>query len=217
MADKGIMNRLEALLPELAEADHVDVQTVEGRTDLRHFLTGMLNYMPVWLKALYGVRAVFVRLLGMKQESMPWHPLRPEELAVSPGEAARFFTVLDASLRDGRTKGPGEKDAAEKGAGEKRTGEKGAEEGGGEHWLAVIHDQHLSAWVAVFADAVEHSREPSPQSSPQSSPQQGGPLRRFSVCTVVRHRHWTGPVYFAVIKPFHVLVVRCMARHGVRS
>ncbi|MER7129697.1 DUF2867 domain-containing protein [Streptosporangium saharense] len=40
---------------------------------------------------------------------------------------------------------------------------------------------------------------------------------RFHVATVVHHHRWTGPVYFAVIRPFHHLVVRAMARAGVRG
>ncbi|MFF4988918.1 DUF2867 domain-containing protein [Streptosporangium saharense] len=40
---------------------------------------------------------------------------------------------------------------------------------------------------------------------------------RFHVATVVHYHRWTGPVYFAVIRPFHHLVVRAMARAGVRG
>ncbi|MCP4630164.1 MAG: DUF2867 domain-containing protein [bacterium] len=30
---------------------------------------------------------------------------------------------------------------------------------------------------------------------------------RFYVITVVHYKHWTGPVYFNLIRPFHHLVV----------
>ena len=42
----------------------------------------------------------------------------------------------------------------------------------------------------------------------------------FNVClwlTVVHYKHWTGPVYFNVIRPFHHLVVRQMARAGTKA
>ena len=38
---------------------------------MRAFIAGLFSYMPWWLKALYGVRWAFVRLLGMKQEGVP--------------------------------------------------------------------------------------------------------------------------------------------------
>lgn len=39
-------------------------------------------------------------------------------------------------------------------------------------------------------------------------------LDQFSLVTIVHYRHWTGPIYFNVIRPFHHLVVRGMARAG---
>ncbi len=35
---------------------------------------------------------------------------------------------------------------------------------------------------------------------------------RFQVITVVRHHRWTGRLYFAVVRPFHHLVVASMTR-----
>ncbi|MEW5773200.1 MAG: DUF2867 domain-containing protein [Thermodesulfobacteriota bacterium] len=66
-------------------------------------------------------------------------------------------------------------------------------------WIAEAGDKHLDAWIAVLA-------EPLPDG-----------LRRYHVCTVVRHRHWTGPLYFALILPFHHLIVAAMAKAGVRE
>jgi hypothetical protein len=47
-------------------------------------------------------------------------------------------------------------------------------------------------------------------------------LRRFIAgmlsyypITIVFYKHWTGPVYFNLIRPFHHLVVARMARHGL--
>ena len=39
----------------------------------------------------------------------------------------------------------------------------------------------------------------------------------FSLVTIVHYRHWTGPIYFNVIRPFHHLVVAGMARAGAAS
>ncbi|MBB4917142.1 DUF2867 domain-containing protein [Streptosporangium saharense] len=58
----------------------------------------------------------------------------------------------------------------------------------------VVAESHLTAHLVVVA-------EPG----------------RFHVATVVHYHRWTGPVYFAVIRPFHHLVVRAMARAGVRG
>jgi hypothetical protein len=58
-------------------------------------------------------------------------------------------------------------------------------------------DKHLKAYFIV-------TREP-----------QDDAFCRFSVITIVFYRHWTGPVYFNLIRPFHHLVVARMARHGL--
>lgn len=60
-------------------------------------------------------------------------------------------------------------------------------------WMAVASERHLQARIAVWRD---------------------GALLR--VATVVHHRHWTGPVYFAFVRPFHHLVVRGMVQAGAR-
>jgi hypothetical protein len=84
--------------PELASvlegADHVDVKVVEGTSSLREFIVGMISYQPAWVTFLYGVRAVFVRFLGMRQEGIPQAPhFRPEDLPMTPGKKVAFFTV----------------------------------------------------------------------------------------------------------------------------
>jgi hypothetical protein len=78
----------------LKDADHVDVKTVEGEVTLRQFIAAMISYQPSWVTFLYRVRAVFVRLLGMKQEHIPLAPvMRPEEVPMMRGSKAAFFTV----------------------------------------------------------------------------------------------------------------------------
>lgn len=87
----------EVLRPFAQGADHVDVKTVESEATLREFLAGLLSYQPGWVTALFAVRAVFVRLLGMRQQGLPLSlHLRPEDIAMTPGSAASFFTVRHA-------------------------------------------------------------------------------------------------------------------------
>lgn len=87
----------QVLRPYAEGADHVDVKTVESEASLRVFLAGLLSYQPAWVTALYGVRAVFVRLLGMRQHGLPRaERVRPEDVSLVPGTAAGFFTVRHA-------------------------------------------------------------------------------------------------------------------------
>lgn len=87
----------EALRLFAEGADHVDVKTVESEASLRGFLAGLFSYQPSWVTALYGVRRAFVRVLGMRQHGMPAPlRLRPEDIPMTPGSAASFFTVRHA-------------------------------------------------------------------------------------------------------------------------
>ncbi len=160
--------QIPELAPLLKDADHVDVKIVEGRVTLREFLAGLAGYQPGWVTALYGVRRVFVRVLGMRQPGIP-HALRlrPAQVPMTAGAKFSFFTVH--------------------GAQEDR------------YWAAETSDTHLTAALAVVAVPL------------------GGGRTRFYVVTIVHYHHWTGPVYFNVIRPFHHLVVGNMARAGVRS
>ena len=58
-------------------------------------------------------------------------------------------------------------------------------------------DKHLSAYFGVVAEAC------------------GTQSNRFHVFTTVKYLHWSGPVYFNLIRPFHHLVVARMMRAGV--
>lgn len=57
-------------------------------------------------------------------------------------------------------------------------------------------DNHLKAHVGVVAERLDRRRT------------------RFHVFTAVKYLHWTGPVYFNLIRPFHHLVVRRMMKAG---
>ena len=65
-------------------------------------------------------------------------------------------------------------------------------------WIAETPtDRHLRAYFGVVKEPVR------------------GPVSRYHVITTVFYKHWTGPVYFNLIRPFHHLVVARMARHGL--
>lgn len=68
-------------------------------------------------------------------------------------------------------------------------------------WVAETPpDKHLTAYFGVVAQRHEEG------------------MTRFSVFTTVRYLHWTGPVYFNLIRPFHHLVVaRMMAAASGQS
>jgi hypothetical protein len=65
-------------------------------------------------------------------------------------------------------------------------------------WLSETpNDKHLKAYFGVVKEPVSNS------------------VNRFYVFTTVYYKHWTGPVYFNFIRPFHHLVVSRMARYGL--
>jgi hypothetical protein len=58
-------------------------------------------------------------------------------------------------------------------------------------------DNHLSAHLTIVAEPVSGAR------------------KRFQVGTIVHFHRKAGPVYFAVIRPFHHLIIRGMLKAGV--
>lgn len=68
------------------------------------------------------------------------------------------------------------------------------------YWISETpHDKHLKAYFGVAVEPVTHAKN------------------RFFVVTTVYYKHWTGPVYFNLIRPFHHLVVSRMAHAGLRN
>ena len=66
------------------------------------------------------------------------------------------------------------------------------------YWVSETpDDKHLRAYFCVVIEPVDNS------------------INRFYVITTVFYKHWTGPIYFNLIRPFHHLVVSRMARHGL--
>ncbi|MBT8365046.1 MAG: DUF2867 domain-containing protein [Deltaproteobacteria bacterium] len=69
-----------------------------------------------------------------------------------------------------------------------------------QYWLAETpEDKHLSAFLGIVVEPIAENS------------------KRFHVATIVRYKHWTGPVYFNLIRPFHHLVVSQMMRAGVAA
>ena len=67
------------------------------------------------------------------------------------------------------------------------------------YWFSETpEDKHLKAYFGVVNEPLS------------------GAQNRFYVVTTVYYKHWTGPIYFNLIRPFHHLVVSCMARGALR-
>ena len=68
------------------------------------------------------------------------------------------------------------------------------------YWVGESpQDKHLSAYLGIVVEPLAENR------------------KRFHVATIVHYKHWTGPVYFNLIRPFHHLVVSRMMRAGVQA
>jgi hypothetical protein len=66
-------------------------------------------------------------------------------------------------------------------------------------WISETpDDKHLQAYFGVVKEPVSDS------------------INRFYVITTVFYKHWTGPIYFNLIRPFHHLVVSRMAKYGLK-
>ncbi len=63
------------------------------------------------------------------------------------------------------------------------------------HWIGTASDKHLDAhlafWIEVSPDGV----------------------KRYWTSTIVHYKHWTGPIYFNIIRPFHHLIVEAGVSH----
>jgi hypothetical protein len=66
------------------------------------------------------------------------------------------------------------------------------------YWVVETpKDKHLKAYLGVVLENLGNSRT------------------KFHVFTSVKYLHWSGPVYFNIIRPFHHLVVWRMMKAGV--
>ena len=67
-------------------------------------------------------------------------------------------------------------------------------------WIAETPpDKHLKAYFGIMAESLANG------------------LNRYYIVTIVHYLHWSGPVYFNMIRPFHHLVVSSMIRAGART
>lgn len=68
------------------------------------------------------------------------------------------------------------------------------------YWISETpEDKHLKAFFGVVVEALSDLE------------------KRFYVITSVYYKHWSGPVYFNLIRPFHHLVVSRMARFALEQ
>lgn len=68
------------------------------------------------------------------------------------------------------------------------------------YWISETpEDKHLKAYFSVVIECLDND------------------INRFYVMTAVYYKHWTGPVYFNLIRPFHHFVVSQMARAGLKG
>ena len=80
----------------LAEADHVDVKSSEGKGSVREFVAGMLSYQPGWMRVLWRVRVWLLKSLGQGEQQIPEKSrFTKDSLPVIPGEKADFFEILE--------------------------------------------------------------------------------------------------------------------------
>ena len=88
------IRQIPELEPVLRGANHIDVKAITGALTMREFIAGMMGHQPGWVTWLFGVRAVFVRFLGMRQRGLPRpRKLRPQDIPMTPGRKVSFFTV----------------------------------------------------------------------------------------------------------------------------
>ena len=100
MKQSDIFMDVPGLAQLIADADHIDVKCVTGSCSLATFIAGMFSYYPGWIKNLYRLRWIFVRLLGLKQHGIPKAMnLTAADVAMTLGENMAFLTV-NMAMRD---------------------------------------------------------------------------------------------------------------------
>lgn len=93
--------RLSAKYPELAtffqQTDYWEIKEISSTVNLRQFISGLLGYMPWWIRLLFSVREMFARIIGLKTPAndLP-RQISPENLSFTPGDQVTFFFVSTA-------------------------------------------------------------------------------------------------------------------------
>jgi hypothetical protein len=67
------------------------------------------------------------------------------------------------------------------------------------YWVVSAKDTHLTAYLVVARESLTADKN------------------RFHIGTIVKYHHWTGWLYFNVIRPFHHVVVMQMIQAGARG
>ena len=68
------------------------------------------------------------------------------------------------------------------------------------YWISESpEDKHLKAFFGVVVEKLNQT------------------YNRYHVFTSVKYLHWTGPVYFNLIRPFHHIVLRSMMKAGIKK
>lgn len=69
-----------------------------------------------------------------------------------------------------------------------------------QYWVVESpKDKHLKAYLGVFVEPLKRD------------------IKRFHVATIVNYKHWSGPIYFNIIRPFHHLLVYVLAKSAVKN
>lgn len=161
-----LSRRFPAVEQLLHNADYADLKTFSGNLSLNTFIARFVGYMPLWLRALYVLRGIPAKLMGLKQPRADNPNPSPEDIEFTPGSKANFFTTVSGEP--------------------------------GRYWVGEASDKHLACYLAILAEP-------------------DGETTHFHVLVIVHYRHWSGPLYFTVIRPFHHLVTGCMGRHAARA
>ena len=88
----GYLETIPELAPLYEGADYIEEKTIEGSSDLRGFVVGMMR-KPGWLRLLYTIRKVLVRPFGIPQDPDLGGELKPDDISFVPGDKCRAFTV----------------------------------------------------------------------------------------------------------------------------
>ena len=66
-------------------------------------------------------------------------------------------------------------------------------------WIAKApDDKHLDAFIAIVCKEKDLEQT------------------QFHLLTIVNYKHWTGPVYFNMIRPFHHVIVKMLTKAGIK-
>jgi len=69
-----------------------------------------------------------------------------------------------------------------------------------QYWIAETpEDKHLKAYLGIVVEPLQED------------------MKKFYVITTIQYKHWTGHVYFNLIRPFHHLIVNKMAKAVFKS